>query len=259
MLEQSINPALVSLEKINVRIDDREILKNVDFSLHNQEIVTLIGPNGAGKSTLIKVLLGIIKPSSGKILTHKKLKLAYVPQKFNPSHSLPLRVKDLLNLEKCDPAIKAEIIQDTGIAKLNQSKVQQLSGGERQRVLLARALLRQPDVLVLDEPMQGLDIQSEAELYDYVRSIPERYGCSILIVSHDLQWVMQGTQRVVCLNKHICCSGLPENIQQHPEYQALFGTQRVLYQHHHNHCAHGDTAIPCQHDLRPHIHPEPEA
>ncbi len=113
-------------------------------------------------------------------------------------------------------------------AKLQRSKVQQLSGGERQRVLLARALLRKPDILVLDEPMQGLDIQSEAELYEYVRSLPERYGCAILIVSHDLQWVMQGTHRVVCLNKHICCSGLPENIQQHPEYQAIFGTQRVF-------------------------------
>lgn len=259
VLEQGLTPALVQLQQINVRIDERDILKNVDFSLHEKEIVTLIGPNGAGKSTLIKVLLGISKPNSGQIISAKKLKLAYVPQKFNPSHSLPLRVKDLLNLEKCDKAIKAEIIRDTGIAKLQASKVQQLSGGERQRVLLARALLRQPDVLVLDEPMQGLDIQSEAELYDYVRSLPERYGCSILIVSHDLQWVMQGTQRVVCLNKHICCSGLPESIQQHPEYQAIFGTNRVFYQHHHDHCAHGDSAKTCEHDTRPHIHPEPEA
>lgn len=252
-------PTLVHLEKINVRIDDRDILKNVDFSIHPKEIVTLIGPNGAGKSTLIKVILGIVKPNSGKIRTHKKLTLAYVPQKFSPSHSLPLRVKDLLELEKCDPVVKAEIIRDTGIAKLQESKVQQLSGGERQRVLLARALLRQPDLLVLDEPMQGLDIQSEAELYDYVRSLPERYDCSILIVSHDLQWVMQGTQRVICLNKHICCSGLPESIQQHPEYQAIFGTNRAFYQHHHDHCGHGDSAQPCQHDSRPHIHPEPEA
>ena len=205
--------------------------------------MTLIGPNGAGKSTLIKVLLGILKPSSGRVISNKT-KMAYVPQKFNPSHSLPLRVQDLLDLEKCSPALRQEIIQDTGIAKLQQSKVQQLSGGERQRVLLARALLRKPDILVLDEPMQGLDIQSEAELYEYVRSLPERYGCAILIVSHDLQWVMQGTQRVVCLNKHICCSGLPESIQQHPEYQAIFGTQRVFYQHHHDHCAHGDAAHP---------------
>ena len=108
--------------------------------------------------------------------------------------------------------------------------------------------------------MQGLDIQSEAELYEYVRSLPERYGCAVVMVSHDLQWVMQGTHRVVCLNKHICCSGSPENVQQHPEYQAIFGTQRVFYQHHHDHCAHGDSpTASCEHDHRPHIHPEPEA
>ena len=234
-------------------------VENVTFDVDEGEILGFIGPNGAGKSTLIKVLLGIVKASSGKIQCKKKLKFSYVPQKFNPSHSLPLRVQDLLALEKCDAIKKAEIICDTGISKLQDAKVQQLSGGERQRVLLARALLRQPDVLVLDEPMQGLDIQSEAELYEYVRSLPAKYQCAVLMVSHDLQWVMQGTHRVVCLNKHICCSGLPENVQQHPEYQAIFGNNRVLYQHHHDHCAHGDSAIPCQHDPRPHIHPEPEA
>lgn len=177
--------------------------------------------------------------------------MAYVPQKFNPSASLPLRVQDLLDLEFCEKRLRQEIIHDTGISKLQESRVQQLSGGERQRVLLARALLRQPDILILDEPMQGLDIQSEAELYEYVRSLPERYGCAVLMVSHDLQWVMQGTHRVVCLNKHICCSGLPESIQQHPEYQAIFGTQRMFYQHHHNHCVHSDHAEPCAHDLAP--------
>lgn len=253
------NNALISLDKISVRLNERDILKNIDFALFEREIVTLIGPNGAGKSTLIKVLLGIVKASAGQIHQQKKLKFSYVPQKFNPSHSLPLRVKDLLALEKCHLARKKEIIQDTGIVKLQDTAVQQLSGGERQRVLLARALLRQPDILVLDEPMQGLDIQSEAELYEYVRSLPLKYNCAVLMVSHDLQWVMQGTHRVVCLNKHICCSGSPENVQQHPEYQAIFGTNRVFYQHHHDHCAHGDSAVPCQHDTRPHIHPEPEA
>lgn len=253
-----MNKPLIELSGIQVRIDERDILKNVDFSLHRQEIVTLIGPNGAGKSTLIKVLLGIIKPKAGQVHSHKALKFSYVPQKFNPSHSLPLRVCDLLALEKCDAATKAEVIRDTGISKLEYSKVQQLSGGERQRVLIARALLRQPDILVLDEPMQGLDIQSEAELYNYVSSLPAKYGCAVLMVSHDLQWVMQGTHRVMCLNKHICCSGTPANVQQHPEYQAIFGTNRVFYQHHHDHCAHGDSATPCQHDPRPHIHPEPE-
>lgn len=259
VFETMTSSPFIRLENIHVRIDERDILKNVDFAMMPNEIVTLIGPNGAGKSTLIKVILGIVKPNAGKVVTDKNIKFAYVPQKFNPSHSLPLRVKDLLDLEVCDAKIKSEIIRDTGISKLEHAKVQQLSGGERQRVLLARALLRQPQLLVLDEPMQGLDIQSEAELYDYVRSLPEKYGCAILIVSHDLQWVMQGTQRVVCLNKHICCSGLPENIQQHPEYQAIFGTNRVFYQHHHDHCGHGDSATPCQHDPRPHIHPEPEA
>ena len=254
----SINPSLIELENISVRRDERDILRNVNFALQAKEIVTLIGPNGAGKSTLIKVLLGIMQPNAGKVTFAKKLKMAYVPQKFNPSSSLPLRVQDLLDLEACASDLRKEIIQDTGIARLQLSKVQQLSGGERQRVLLARALLRQPDILVLDEPMQGLDIQSEAELYEYVRSLPERYGCAVLMVSHDLQWVMQGTHRVVCLNKHICCSGLPESIQQHPEYQAIFGTQRMFYQHHHNHCGHSDHVEPCTHDPRPHIHPEPQ-
>lgn len=254
----SITPSLIELENISVRRDERDILRNVNFALQAKEIVTLIGPNGAGKSTLIKVLLGIMQPNAGKVTFAKKLKMAYVPQKFNPSSSLPLRVQDLLDLEACASDLRKEIIQDTGISKLQLSKVQQLSGGERQRVLLARALLRQPDILVLDEPMQGLDIQSEAELYEYVRSLPERYGCAVLMVSHDLQWVMQGTHRVVCLNKHICCSGLPESIQQHPEYQAIFGTQRMFYQHHHNHCGHIDHVEPCTHDPRPHIHPEPK-
>lgn len=254
----SITPSLIELENISVRRDERDILRNVNFALQAKEIVTLIGPNGAGKSTLIKVLLGIMQPNAGKVTFAKKLKMAYVPQKFNPSSSLPLRVQDLLDLEACASDLRKEIIQDTGISKLQLSKVQQLSGGERQRVLLARALLRQPDILVLDEPMQGLDIQSEAELYEYVRSLPERYGCAVLMVSHDLQWVMQGTHRVVCLNKHICCSGLPESIQQHPEYQAIFGTQRMFYQHHHNHCGHSDHVEPCTHDPHPHIHPEPK-
>lgn len=254
----ALNSELIRLEQVSVHRDQRDILKHINFTLYRNEIVTLIGPNGAGKSTLIKVLLGILSPSQGKIITSKKNKMAYVPQKFNPSYSLPLRVKDLLNLEKCSDALRHEIITDTGILKLQDSKVQQLSGGEKQRVLLARALMRQPDILVLDEPMQGLDIQSEAELYEYVRSLPERYHCAVLMVSHDLQWVMQGTHRVVCLNKHICCSGLPENVQQHPEYLALFGGQRVPYQHHHDHCAHGDHVEPCTHIDHPHIHPEPE-
>ena len=250
--------ALVELRQVSVNFDEKQVLKAIDLHIYPREIVTLIGPNGAGKSTLIKILLGITKPSSGSIHCIDNLVLAYVPQRFNPSPSLPLQVKDLLSLEKCTKEYKEEIIRDTGIAKLQNSDLHSLSGGERQRVLLARALLRKPQLLVLDEPMQGLDIQSEEELYAYVRTLPERLGCAILMVSHDLQWVMQGTQRVVCLNHHICCTGTPENIQQHPEYQAIFGQQRVLYQHHHQNCAHGDHAEPCVHIAHPHIHPEVE-
>ena len=248
---------LVELRQVNVSFDQKQVLKAIDLHIYPQEILTLVGPNGAGKSTLIKILLGITKPTSGDVITAPLLRLAYVPQRFHPSNSLPLRVKDLLDLEPCSEAHKQDIIQDTGIAKLQHHDVHSLSGGERQRVLLARALLRRPQLLVLDEPMQGLDIQSEEELYAYVRTLPARFGCAILIVSHDLQWVMQGTQRVVCLNHHICCTGTPENIQQHPEYVAIFGQQRVLYQHHH-HCGHGDHAEPCIHIPHPHIHPEVE-
>lgn len=249
---------LVQLNQINVSFSGRQVLKNVDLLIYPHEIVTLVGPNGAGKSTLIKVLLGISKADQGQVLYQRNLKMAYVPQKFHPSESLPMRVKDLLALEKCDSTHKAQIIQDTGIANLQSTALHQLSGGERQRVLLARALLRKPQLLVLDEPMQGLDIQSEEELYAYVRTLPTTLGCAVLMVSHDLQWVMQGTQRVICLNHHICCTGTPENIQKHPEYVAIFGQQRVPYQHHHDHCAHGDHAEPCLHIPHPHIHPEAE-
>nr|WP_273336742.1 metal ABC transporter ATP-binding protein [Acinetobacter populi] len=248
---------LVQLKQVSLSLEQRSILSKIDMDIYPQEIMTLIGPNGAGKSTLIKVLLGIERPSQGEVIQQPNLRLAYVPQKFNPSPSLPIRVKDLLALEPCDQTYKTRIIQDTGIGRLQDSSVQSLSGGERQRVLLARALLRKPQLLVLDEPMQGLDIQSEEELYAYVRTLPEQLGCAILIVSHDLQWVMQGTQRVICLNHHICCTGTPENIQKHPEYLAMFG-HRVPYQHHHNHCAHGDHAEPCDHLAHPHIHPEVE-
>lgn len=248
---------LISLHSVGVQFDQRNVLKAVDLTVHAREIVSLIGPNGAGKSTLVKIILGVLKPNQGKVKRSAALKIGYVPQRFHPSNSLPLKVIDLLKLAPSSHALFEQILQETGTAHLLQRATQQLSGGERQRVLLARALLKQPDLLVLDEPMQGLDIQSETELYAYVRTLPERYGCAVLMVSHDLQWVMQGTQRVICLNHHICCSGSPESIQQHPEYQAIFGNERVPYQHNHDHCAHAKLLNSHATDT-PHIHPEPE-
>lgn len=251
-----VNPLpLISMKNIHVKLNHRNILQNINFELYEQEIVSIIGPNGAGKSTLIQVLLKILRPTDGQLNYHKKLVLSYVPQKFNPSPTLPLRVCDLLDLEQCPAQLKQQIILETGIKTLLQSTIHLLSGGEKQRVLLAKALLRQPQVLVLDEPMQGLDIQAEAEMNDYICSLPQRYGCSIVIVSHDLQWVIQGTDRVICLNKHICCTGTPENVQHHPEYQAIFGKHRVYYQHSHQHCQHNDAVETCQeHQPYPHLH-----
>lgn len=257
-LPVSASQPLIALNKVSISFEQRAVLKQIDLQIHAGEIISLIGPNGAGKSTLVKLLLGIQPLQQGSIIRKPALKMGYVPQRFQPSSSLPLRVCDLLEQPRSMTAFFTQIIGETGIAHLLKRQVQQLSGGERQRVLLARALLKKPDLLVLDEPMQGLDIQSEDELYAYVRSLPERYGCAVLMVSHDLQWVMQGTQKVVCLNHHICCSGSPEMIQQHPEYQAIFGHNRVIYQHHHDHCVHGESN---PHDgcaPTPHIHPEPE-
>lgn len=254
-----MNQALISLSNISVTFAEQPTLRNVDLTIHEKEIVSLIGPNGAGKSTLVKIVLGVLKADQGQIIRHAGLTVGYVPQRFNPSSSLPLRVIDLLNLERAATDFMQQILLETGTTHLLQRAIQQLSGGERQRVLLARALLKRPTLLVLDEPMQGLDIQSETDLYAYVRTLPERYGCAVLMVSHDLQWVMQGTQRVICLNHHICCSGTPDSIQQHPEYKAIFGTERVLYQHHHDHCGHGDQ--PHTHadgPNHPYIHPEHE-
>lgn len=229
---------LITLRNVSVNFGAMIALQGIDLEIEAGEVISLIGPNGAGKSTLARLLLGLITPSLGTRTTTPNLRTAYVPQRFDVSASLPLRVIDVLNLERVLPAHQAAIINDTEIQSLLMRPVQALSGGQTQRVLLARALLRQPQLLVLDEPMQGLDPLSEAALYRYIREIPVRYGCAIFMISHDLHWVMQGTHRVICLNKHICCSGLPAQIQHDPAYVALFGAQRVWYQHHHDHCQH---------------------
>lgn len=231
---------LVQLDQVSLIFSGKKILNAVDFAIEPLEIVSLIGPNGAGKSSLIKVVLGLQVPHQGKRQIQRGLRMGYVPQRVHLSPSLPMRVKDLFALARPSRQQLDQVIDEVGVSGLLETAMQQLSGGERQRVLLARALLQQPDLLVLDEPMQGLDLQSETELYQYVCELPQRHGCAVLIVSHDLQWVMQGTQRVLCLNQHICCSGTPAQVQRAPEYQALFGAGRVWYEHHHDHCQHTD-------------------
>lgn len=234
---------LVQLEQVSLIFSGKKVLNAVDFAIEPLEIVSLIGPNGAGKSSLVKLVLGLQAPHQGRRQVRTGLRMGYVPQRVHLSPSLPMRVKDLFDLARPRRTQLDQVITEIGVAGLLNTALQELSGGERQRVLLARALLQSPDLLVLDEPMQGLDLQSETELYQYVRELPQRHGCAVLMVSHDLQWVMQGTQRVLCLNQHICCSGTPAQVQRAPEYQALFGTGRVWYEHHHDHCQHTDLHV----------------
>ncbi len=216
----------------------RQILEQVDLAIHRGEIVTLIGPNGAGKSTLVRVLLGLMKPDGGTVWLRPGLRIGYMPQRLVVDPVLPLTVRRFLTLgRRCDPQRLRQVLAEVGVAYLLDTPIQHASGGELQRILLARALLRDPDLLVLDEPVQGVDITGQLELYRLIGEIRERLDCGILLVSHDLHLVMATTDRVLCLNRHLCCSGSPEDVSSDPAYLALFGAVPGLapYTHHHNH------------------------
>ncbi len=231
---------LVDLQQVSLKIDQKVILEAIDLQVHAGETVTLIGPNGAGKSTLIKIILGLIKPSCGKVTMAKNLRIGYMPQSLSVESLMPLTVHRFLMLSpKADAHKTLELSTDLGIKEYLDSPVQKISGGEMQRVLLARALLNEPDLLVLDEPAQGIDINGQAILYRLIMSVRDKLQCGILMISHDLHLVIAGTDRVVCLNKHICCSGHPATVTQHPEFKQLFGTgladSLAVYTHHHDH------------------------
>lgn len=235
MRNMSLNVLIV--DKVNYHLGSQTILENVSFAVKNGEILSLIGPNGAGKSTLIKLILGLLKPTSGTI-EHQGT-LGYVPQKFFVPQTLPLRVLDLLCMahSKVKQTPHWALLNDTlHLNTLLNKQIHHLSGGEMQRVLLARALVCPPSLLILDEPMQGLDPDTEQLLYDFIDTLPQRFGLTLLVVSHDLHWVMGGTSQVVCLNRHICCQGTPETVAQAPEFLQLFGQYRP-YIHNHR-CAH---------------------
>ncbi|MGZ8348380.1 MAG: ATP-binding cassette domain-containing protein [Allosphingosinicella sp.] len=204
------------------------------------EIVTVIGPNGAGKTSLLRILLGLVPPTSGSVERRDGLSLGYVPQRLVIDPILPLSVKRLMTLTARRPAAAVrEALGETGVAALVDAPVQTLSGGEFQRVLLARALLRQPDLLVLDEPVQGVDFAGEAALYQLIGAIRDRHGCGVLMVSHDLHTVMAATDRVICLNRHVCCAGKPAAVGRDPEFVRLFGRRASaalgVYAHRHDH------------------------
>lgn len=247
---------LVRLEQVNLHFGRNHVLQNIDMALHKGCITTIIGPNGAGKTTLVKVVLGLTKPSTGNVWRENGLRIGYMPQKLHIDRTFPLTVQRFLQTAQCkDKSLMSEALSDVGAETLLKESIHRLSGGEMQRVLLARALLRNPNLLVLDEPVQGVDINGQLELYALIARIRDQRNCGVLMISHDLHLVMSSTDHVICMNHHICCSGHPEQVSNDPSFVDLFGQrgaeQLALYNHHHNHRhnTHGDIVHEhCEHD-----------
>ncbi|WP_020592127.1 metal ABC transporter ATP-binding protein [Kiloniella laminariae] len=263
----SVNPAsgepLIQASDLTVEFGGRVALDQVNLTVHRNEIVTLIGPNGAGKSTLIRALLQAIRPSKGEVWRRHGLVIGYVPQRLNIDPIMPMTVERFLSIPSPHSlADRKEALLSVGAAQTLEQPVQSLSGGEFQRVLLARAILRKPDLLVLDEPVQGVDFQGQTELYRLISRLREQNGFGILMVSHDLHIVMAETDRVVCINGHVCCSGAPTQVSDSPEYLALFGGQTkpglAVYHHLHDHSHDGTEAHQHIHGSDCHHPDEPE-
>ena len=244
--------ALISARSLWLSRSGRTILQGIDIDIAANEILTLIGPNGAGKTTLVRVLLGLEAPDKGTTLRKPGLVVGYVPQRFEVDRAIPLTVARFVGLGRgAEDDDIARVLGEVGAGQLGERQLSELSGGELQRVVLARALVRSPSVLVLDEPVRGVDYVGEAELYTLIGRLRSEHGFGVLLVSHDLHVVMAQSDRVICLNRHVCCSGVPESVAQHPEYARLFGPQAArafgLYHHSHDH----------RHDLAGEPHPPP--
>ncbi|MEM7254238.1 MAG: ATP-binding cassette domain-containing protein [Pseudomonadota bacterium] len=215
---------LVRGDAITHRFGRRQVLDAVDFVVSRDEIVSLIGPNGAGKSTLLKILLGLIAPTAGRITRAAPLRLGYVPQHIPTDPVLPITVARMMTLTSKSPvAAQKRALERVGAHHLVDAAMHELSGGERQRVMLAKALQNAPDLLVLDEPTQGIDHRGEAEMYQLIADLRDEQHLGVVVVSHNLHLVMAATDRVVCLDQHVCCAGAPQQVSQHPSYTELFG------------------------------------
>ena len=239
---------LISAQDISVSFGTGDVLSGVTLAVQAGEIVTILGPNGSGKSTLLRALLGIVPLTSGTVSRAPNLRLGYVPQKLTIDRSMPITVRRFLSLPRrvTDGAATAALAR-VGLPQVEQRQMADLSGGQFQRVLLARALLTDPQLLILDEPTQGLDQPGEAAFYRLIAELRAQTGTAVLMVSHDLHVVMAASDRVICLNGHICCEGTPRVVSNAPEYRALFGLGTMgalaLYQHDHDH-SHDDSAGP---------------
>ena len=249
------NDNLIALAGVGVFRSGRWLIRNIDLTVGPGEIVTLIGPNGSGKSTTAKTAIGVVQPDEGLVTGVDGLKIGYVPQKLDISPAMPLTVRRLLGL--AGPGKTGEIdatLEMVGALALADSQLHVLSGGEFQRVLLARAMLNRPQLLVLDEPVVGVDFSSSSALYQLISKIRDSTGCGVLLISHDLHVVMAQTDTVICLNSHVCCRGTPELVAENPEYLKLFGAGAsqglAFYKHDHDHThlpdgsvVHGDGTV----------------
>ena len=238
---------LVKLENAGVQRMSKWLVKGISFEISQGQIVTLIGPNGSGKTTTAKMILNIMNADEGQI-TRNTDKMAYVPQKINIDWTMPLRVIDFMKItNNLNNNQVIESLTTTGVDKLLYNQIHNLSGGEFQRVLIARAIAKKPDLLVLDEPVQGVDYNGEIALYNLIKKISVNLNCGILLISHDMHFVMSTTDHVVCLNGHICCSGTPSSVVKNPEYIKLFGEHNSetlsYYQHHHDHTHDNDGSV----------------
>jgi zinc transport system ATP-binding protein len=231
---------LVSLDNAGVSMSDKWLVRGVSLDVRRGEIVTLIGPNGSGKSTTAKMALGVINPSEGSAWCRRDICVSYVPQKLSVDWTMPLTVNRFMTLtQTANDSDVQQALNSAGIEHLKNSQVRNLSGGEFQRVLLARAVVNTPELLVLDEPVQGVDFNGEIALYRLIEEIRTELNCGIILISHDLHVVMSSTNKVICLNGHVCCSGNPEAVASAPEFRALFGDRAAdelaFYKHSHDH------------------------
>ncbi|WP_346838334.1 ATP-binding cassette domain-containing protein [Microbulbifer sp. SAOS-129_SWC] len=228
---------LITATDLGLEVSGRQLLQHIDLKLLAGEIVTVIGPNGAGKTTLLRLLLGLTAPTSGAVWRRPGLRLGYMPQRLHIDPTLPMSVLRFLQLgqSRLREAGARDALARVGAEALAHASLAELSGGEMQRVLLARAASRRPQLLVLDEPTQGVDVGGQSEVYQLIAALRDELGCGVLLVSHDLHLVMAATDKVLCINQHICCEGHPEQVSRDPAYLELFGDKVAPYTHQHNH------------------------
>jgi zinc transport system ATP-binding protein len=232
--------SLIEVDNVTLAYGADPVLRDVNMRVEPGEIITIVGPNGSGKTSLLRAIIGAMPLSNGRIHRKPGLRIGYVPQRLHVDPTLPITVDRFMRLNgSADREMRDAALDRAGASGLGARQMSGLSGGQFQRVLLARALLDAPDILLLDEATQGLDQPGSAAFYRQIEAVRQETGCAVLMVSHELHVVMSASDRVICLNGHVCCEGAPAVVASAPEYRALFGTGTggalALYRHEHDH------------------------